>query len=54
MARSPQAVLFMCGQNSVRSPTAAALLRHLVPRGMYVQSAGVSKAELDPFAVAVM
>jgi protein-tyrosine-phosphatase len=54
MARSPQAVLFMCGQNSVRSPTAAALLRHLVPRGLYVQSAGVSKATLDPFAVAVM
>src|ERR1700752_3984539 len=53
-ARSPQAILFMCGQNSVRSPTAAALLRHLVPRGLYVQSAGVSKADLDPFAVAVM
>lgn len=54
MARSPQAVLFMCGQNSVRSPTAAALLRYLVPRGLYVQSAGVGKAELDPFAVAVL
>ena len=54
MARSPQAVLFICGQNSVRSPTAACLLRHLVPRGLYVQSAGVSKADLDPFAVAVM
>ena len=52
--RSPQAVLFMCGQNSVRSPTAAALLRHQVPRGLYVQSAGVGKADLDPFAVAVM
>ena len=52
--RPPQAVLFMCGQHSVRSPTAAALLRHLVPRGLYVQSAGVSKAQLDPFAVAVM
>lgn len=44
----------MCGQNSVRSPTAACLLRHLIPRGLYVQSAGVSKADLDPFAVAVM
>ena len=54
MARSPQAVLFMCGQNSVRSPTAACLLRHLIPRGLYVQSAGVSKSNLDPFAVAVM
>lgn len=53
-ARSPQAVLFMCGQNSVRSPIAVALLRELVPHGLYVQSAGVGKAELDPFAVAVM
>ena len=44
----------MCGQNSVRSPTAACLLRHLVPRGLYVQSAGARKGELDPFAVAVM
>jgi len=44
----------MCGQNSVRSPTAACLLRHLIPRGLYVQSAGVSKSGLDPFAVAVM
>lgn len=44
----------MCGQNSVRSPTAAALLRHQIPRGLYVQSAGVGKADLDPFAVAVM
>ena len=54
MTRSPQAVLFMCGQNSVRSPIAASLLRQLVPRGLYIQSAGVCKAELDPFAVAVM
>ncbi len=53
-ARSPQAVLFMCGQNSVRSPIAATLLKQLAPRGLYIQSAGVSKAELDPFAVAVM
>ena len=44
--RSPQAVLFMCGQNSVRSPIAANLLRQLVPRGLYTQSAGVSKAEI--------
>jgi protein-tyrosine-phosphatase len=53
-ARSPQAVLFMCGQNSVRSPIAASLLRQLVPHGLYIQSAGVSRADLDPFAVAVM
>lgn len=51
--RAPQAVLFMCGKNSVRSPMAASLLRHLAPR-LYVKSAGVVEGELDPFAVAVM
>ena len=52
--RSPQAVLFACGQNSVRSPMAASLLRQMFPKALYVQSAGVRKGELDPFAVAVM
>ena len=49
----PRAVLFACGQNSVRSPMAAALLRRMqgAPR---VASAGVRKGELDVFAVAAM
>ncbi len=51
--RAPQAVLFMCGRNSVRSPTAAALLRRTAPR-LYVQSAGVLPGEIDPFAITVM
>src|SRR6202521_811200 len=50
----PQAVLFACGLNSVRSPMAAALFRHLFGRTAYVGSAGVRKGELDPFAVACM
>jgi protein-tyrosine-phosphatase len=50
----PQAVLFACGLNSVRSPMAAALFRHLYGRSSYVASAGVRSGELDPFAVAVM
>src|SRR5215212_573834 len=49
----PQAVLFACGMNSVRSPMAAALFRHFFGR-TYVGSAGVRKGELDPFAVAAM
>src|ERR1041384_4252447 len=55
MARAarPQAVLFACGLNSVRSPMAAALFKHYVGRA-YVGSAGVRKGELDPFAAAVM
>jgi protein-tyrosine-phosphatase len=53
-ARNPQAVLFACGLNSVRSPIAESLLRHMFPGALYVRSAGVRKGELDPFAVAVM
>jgi protein-tyrosine-phosphatase len=52
--RKPQAVLFACGWNAVRSPMAAAILRHLLGHRMYVGSAGVRKHELDPFAVAAM
>ena len=53
-ARQPQAVLFACGLNSVRSPMAAGLFRQLYRRSAYVASAGVRKGELDPFAVAAM
>ena len=50
----PQAVLFACGLNSVRSPMAAGLFRQIVGRGTYVASAGVRKGELDAFAVAAL
>jgi len=50
----PQAVLFACGMNAVRSPMAAALMQQLFGKSVYVGSAGVQKGELDPFAVAVM
>jgi protein-tyrosine-phosphatase len=52
--RQPQAVLFVCGLNSVRSPMAAGLFQQLYRRSAYVASAGVRKGELDPFAVAAM
>ena len=52
--RTPHAVLFACGMNSVRSPMAEGLLRSIAPRTMYVRSAGVKTQELDPFAVAAM
>ena len=35
-----QAVLIACTLNAVRSPMAAAMLRHLT-RGIYIESAGV-------------
>jgi protein-tyrosine-phosphatase len=56
----PQAVLFACGLNSVRSPMAAALLKQMLGGGgggghsLYISSAGVRKSELDPFAAAAM
>jgi protein-tyrosine-phosphatase len=50
----PQAVLFACGFNSVRSPMAAAIFRHFFGHTSYTGSAGVRRGELDPFAVVVM
>jgi len=50
----PQAVLFACGMNAVRSPMAAGLFQQLFGKSVYVGSAGVQKGELDPFAVAAM
>ena len=50
----PQAVLFACGMNAIRSPMAAGLFRQLYGKTLYVASAGVHKGFLDPFAVAVM
>lgn len=50
----PDAVLFACTQNAVRSPIAAALMRHLYGHFSYVDSVGVRAGELDPMAVEVM
>jgi protein-tyrosine-phosphatase len=50
----PGAVLFACTMNAVRSPMAAAVLRHLAGRRVYIESAGVRAGEPDGFAIAVM
>lgn len=50
----PQAVLFACSRNAVRSPMAAGLFREMFGSSVYVASAGVQKGEPDPFVVAVM
>ena len=50
----PGAVLFACTMNAVRSPMAAAILRHLAGRRVYVASAGVRAGEPDAFVAAVM
>lgn len=53
-ARRPQSLLFACTTNTVRSPMAEALAKHLFGREIYFQSAGVRPVEPDHFAIAVM
>jgi len=51
----PGAVLFACTLNAIRSPMAAAILRHLAGRRVYVESAGVRpEGDPDPFVTVVM
>lgn len=40
--------------NAVRSPMAAAMLRHLAGNRVYIESAGVRAGEPDPFVTAAM
>ena len=54
MSDLPDAVLFACGQNSIRSPMAAAIMRHLFGHVVYVDSVGVRAREIDGFVIAVM
>ena len=50
----PDAVLFSCSMNAIRSPMAAALMKHLFGARVYVESCGVRAGVLDPLAVEVM
>jgi protein-tyrosine-phosphatase len=50
----PSAVLFACTYNSVRSPMAEGILKHMHGHRIFVDSVGVREGELDPFAVQVM
>jgi protein-tyrosine-phosphatase len=50
----PGAILFACTLNAVRSPMAAAIMRHLFARFVYVDSAGARAGDLDPFAAEAM
>jgi protein-tyrosine-phosphatase len=52
--RLPSAVLFCCTSNSIRSPMAAAILRHHLGRRLWVDSCGVRELEVDGFAIAAM
>lgn len=51
----PDAVLFACNMNSVRSPMASGILQHLAGTMSYVRSAGIrNELETDYFAIEVM
>ena len=50
----PRAILFACTQNVIRSPMAAAIMRHLYGHKVYVASVGLKPGELDPFVTAAL
>lgn len=54
LQKPPGAILFMCGQNIIRSPMAAVIARYLLPPSIYVASAGVKRGEPDPFVEVVL
>jgi protein-tyrosine-phosphatase len=46
--RLPDAVLFCCNFNQVRSPMAEALLKHIIGTRIFVDSCGLKRAAFDP------
>lgn len=50
----PDSVLFACTMNAVRSPMAAAILRHLAGPRIHVDSAGIRAGVPDPLLSDVM
>ncbi len=54
MGDLPEAVLFACSHNAVRSPMGEALLKHLLGHRIYVDSVGVRPQEIDGFVIEVM
>ena len=54
MIKLPSSVLFACNTNTIRSPMAEAILKHLMADRVYVDSVGLRRGELDGFAIAAM
>jgi protein-tyrosine-phosphatase len=50
----PSAILFICTQNAIRSPMAAALMHQYAGHRSYVASAGIRAGDPDPFVGLVM
>ncbi len=52
--RLPGSVLFLCGQNAIRSPIAEQIARQILPRSVFLASAGIRPGDRDPFVDAVL
>jgi protein-tyrosine-phosphatase len=52
--KNPRSILFLCGMNSIRSPMAEAIARSVLPRDVFIASAGVHKGEPDPFVATIL
>jgi protein-tyrosine-phosphatase len=50
----PKSILFMCGQNAIRSPMAEVMTRALLPKDVFVASAGVLTGTRDQFVEVVL
>jgi protein-tyrosine-phosphatase len=50
----PGSILFLCGQNVIRSPIAEQLARAMLPQSVFIASAGVRPGERDPFVDSVL
>jgi len=54
MANLPNAVLYSCTMNAVRSPIAESIMKHYFGHRVYVDSVGVRQGETSAFVIAVM
>ncbi len=54
MGGHPKSILFMCGQNAIRSPMAEVIAKALLPKDIFVASAGVLPGARDPFVEVVL
>ena len=54
MVSTPASILFVCGENALRSPMAEGIVKRLYDGRVYVDSVGVRSGALDQMAVAAM
>ncbi len=50
----PNAILFACTLNAIRSPMAAAIMHHYHGHKVYVASCGIAAGDPDPFVGLIM